>query len=38
MVVGEVIFQSFNTSYFISVLWLPIGVALTAAGFLKPSK
>lgn len=35
MVVGEIIFQSFNTSYFISVLWLPIGVALTAAGFLK---
>jgi O-antigen ligase len=28
MVVGAMIFQLFNTSYFISVMWMPIGVAL----------
>jgi hypothetical protein len=30
MVVGEVTFQLFDTSYFSSVLWLPIGLALVA--------
>ncbi|MFA6423816.1 MAG: O-antigen ligase family protein [Candidatus Magasanikbacteria bacterium] len=34
-VVGAVIFQFFNTSYFTSVMWLPIGLALSAATFLK---
>ncbi len=30
MVVGAVTFQLFNTSYFTSVMWMPIGVALAA--------
>ncbi len=30
-VVGSMIFQLFNTSYFISKLWLPLGVALAVA-------
>lgn len=34
-VVGAVVFQFFNTSYFSSVMWLPIGLALSAATFLK---
>lgn len=29
--VGSIIFQLFNTSYFVSKLWLPLGVALAAA-------
>ncbi len=33
--VGAVVFQFFNTSYFASVMWLPIGIALSAATFLK---
>ena len=28
---GSIIFQFFNTSYFVSKLWLPLGVALAAA-------
>jgi O-antigen ligase len=28
---GSIIFQLFNTSYFVSKLWLPLGVALAAA-------
>lgn len=28
---GSIIFQLFNTSYFVSKMWLPIGVALAAA-------
>ncbi|MFA6547471.1 MAG: hypothetical protein WCT11_00825 [Candidatus Magasanikbacteria bacterium] len=34
-VVGAVVFQFFNTSYFTSVMWLPIGLALSATTFLK---
>ncbi len=34
-VIGAVVFQFFNTSYFTSVMWLPIGIALSAATFLK---
>jgi O-antigen ligase len=34
-VVGAVVFQFFNTSYFTSVMWLPIGLALSSATFLK---
>jgi O-antigen ligase len=35
MILGEVFFQIFNTSYFNSVLWLPLGVALAATKFSK---
>ncbi len=28
---GSIVFQLFNTSYFVSKLWLPLGVALAAA-------
>ncbi|TAN32499.1 hypothetical protein EPN28_04615 [Patescibacteria group bacterium] len=31
-VFGAIIFQVFNTSYFNSVMWMPIGVALAATG------
>lgn len=34
MAAGAVIFQLFNTSYFLSTMWLPIGVALTSARLL----
>jgi hypothetical protein len=30
MVTGAIVFQLFNTSYFTSVMWMPIGVALAA--------
>ncbi|MBI4434144.1 O-antigen ligase family protein [Candidatus Uhrbacteria bacterium] len=30
-VVGSIVFQAFNTSYFVAKLWLPIGIALAAA-------
>jgi len=33
--VGAVVFQLFNTSYFSSVMWLPLGLALSAASFVK---
>lgn len=32
MAVGAMVFQLFNTSYFNSVLWMPLGVALTNIG------
>lgn len=32
---GSIIFQLFNTSYFVSKLWLPLGVALAAARLAK---
>lgn len=35
MVVGAIIFQLFNTSYFISVMWLPLGVGLVAVKILE---
>jgi hypothetical protein len=38
MVVGAIIFQLFNTSYFISVMWLPIGVALVTTKILENKK
>jgi hypothetical protein len=38
MVVGAIIFQLFNTSYFISVMWLPIGVGLVAVKILENQK
>lgn len=34
MAAGAVIFQLFNTSYFLSTMWLPIGVALTSMRLL----
>ncbi len=34
---GSVIFQLFNTTYFISKLWLPLGIALTGANVLSGS-
>ncbi len=37
-VVGAVVFQFFNTSYFTSIMWLPIGLALSAATFLEKNK
>jgi O-antigen ligase len=30
-VVGSIVFQLFNTSYFVSKMWLPIGIALAAS-------
>lgn len=35
MVLSAVIFQLFNTSYFNSVMWLPLGVALSATCLIK---
>jgi O-antigen ligase len=35
---GSIIFQLFNTSYFVSKLWLPLGVALAAARLAEESK
>ena len=35
MLAGVFAFQMFNTSYFSSVMWLPIGVALAAAKLSK---
>jgi O-antigen ligase len=35
MLVGTIGFQFFNTSYFSSVMWLPIGVALSAVGLYR---
>lgn len=34
---GSIIFQLFNTSYFVSKLWLPLGVALAAARLAEES-
>lgn len=30
-VVGSIVFQLFNTSYYVSKMWLPIGIALSAS-------
>lgn len=35
MVAGAVVFQLFNTSYFASTMWLPIGIALAGADLIK---
>ena len=35
MIVGQVIFQLFNTSYFKAVLWLPIGISLSLLLFYR---
>lgn len=35
MVLGAMVFQLFNTSYFTSVMWMPLGVALTSLAVLK---
>lgn len=35
MVVGSLFFQLFQTSYYVSKLWLPIGIALAAASLYK---
>jgi len=37
-VVISLVFQIFNTSYYVSKLWLPIGLALTAARILRENK
>jgi hypothetical protein len=34
MMSGVIVFQLFNTSYFNSVMWMPLGVGLSAAGLL----
>lgn len=34
MSLGVITFQLFNTSYFNSVMWLPLGIALTSVGIL----
>ena len=34
---GSIIFQLFNTSYFVSKLWLPLGVAMAAARLAEES-
>jgi hypothetical protein len=34
MMSGSILFQLFNTSYFNSVMWMPVGVGLSAAGIL----
>jgi len=36
--VGSIVFQFFNTSYFVSKLWLPLGVALAATKFVRKTK
>lgn len=38
MVTGAVIFQLFNTSYFTSTMWLPIGLALVGVRLIKEKK
>lgn len=38
MVAGALTFQLFNTSYFSSVMWMPIGVALAAAYLYRDEK
>ena len=35
---GSIIFQLFNTSYFVSKMWLPLGVALAAARLAEEAK
>lgn len=35
---GSIVFQLFNTSYFVSKLWLPLGVALAAARLAEEAK
>lgn len=35
---GSIVFQLFNTSYFVSKLWLPFGVALAAARLAEESE
>lgn len=35
---GSILFQLFNTSYFVSKLWLPLGVALAAARLAEEEK
>jgi len=35
MVVGIIVFELFNTSYFQSVMWLPLGVAVAGAHLLR---
>ncbi len=37
MALGAMVFQIFNTSYFNSVMWLPLGVALAAVSVMKNS-
>lgn len=38
MTLGIMVFQLFDTSYFNSLLWMPLGVALTAVGVLQEKK
>ncbi len=37
MVLGAIVFQLFNTSYFNSVMWMPIGIALVWVGLRRVS-
>ncbi|HPI67526.1 MAG TPA: O-antigen ligase family protein [bacterium] len=37
VIVGSFVFQLFNTSYYVSKLWLPVGLALTALNVYYPS-
>lgn len=38
MTLGITVFQLFDTSYFNSLLWMPLGVALAAVGVLQEKK
>lgn len=38
MSVGTVVFELFQTSYFVSKMWLPLGLALAAAHLAEPQK
>ena len=33
---GAIVFQLFNTSYFGSVMWLPIGLVIASFGIIEP--
>ncbi|MFH0857832.1 MAG: hypothetical protein V1848_03745 [Candidatus Magasanikbacteria bacterium] len=36
MAVGGVVFQIFNTSYFTSIMWFPLGLAIASFGIMEP--
>ena len=38
MAVGVIVFQFFDTSYFNSIMWMPLGVALVSVGLFKNKK
>lgn len=36
MALGGVVFQIFNTSYFTSIMWFPLGLAIASFGIMEP--